>query len=66
MTAYEYKTVILEQKTLGNNQSKEAPVLEETLNREARAGWRFHQSLRPSIVVGEPDRVILIFEREQD
>ncbi len=65
MTAYEYKTVILEQKTLGNNQSKEAPVLEETLTGK-RAGWRFHQILRPSTVVGEPDRVILIFERELD
>lgn len=66
MSAYEYKTVILEQKALGNNQQDEAPILEETLNREARDGWRFHQVLRPSTVIGEPDRVILIFERELD
>lgn len=66
MTDYEYKTVILEQKALGNNRQDETPVLEETLNREARDGWRFHEILRPSTVIGEPDKVILIFEREQD
>ena len=65
MAKYEYKTITIEQKGWGLLSSREVPDLENTLNSEARNGWRFREALLPTAAGGDSDRVILIFEREQ-
>jgi hypothetical protein len=64
MQKYAYKTITLAQKGLGWFASRSIPELEETLNQEARLGWRLRELLMPSGAKGESDKVILIFERE--
>ena len=64
MAKYEYKTTTLEQKGLGLFKSREVPDLENTLNREAREGWRLREIILPSAAYGDSDRVIVVFERQ--
>ena len=66
MTKYEYKTITLEQKGLGLFKSREVPDLEIILNQEGRNGWRFREVIQPSGAFGESDKVIVVFEREQN
>ena len=63
MNKYQYKTITLKQKGLGLFTSRKVPDLEAVLNREGLAGWRLHNSILPSGIFGESDRVILVFER---
>ena len=65
VATYEYKTITLEQKGMGLLTSRKVPDLENVLNREGRDGWRLREVILPSGALGESDRVIVIFEREQ-
>lgn len=65
MGNYEYKTVKIKLKGSGFFGSREAPALEDTLNREGENGWRLCSQIQPSGGFGEATSLILIFERER-
>ncbi len=64
MKKYEYKTITIAQKGCGIFRSREIPDLESNLNREGKDGWRLCETILPSGIFGESDKVILVFERE--
>ena len=66
MGRFEYKTITIRQKGLGLFRSRKVPELENTLNSEARDGWRLREILVPSGFLGEADNVILVLERKSE
>jgi hypothetical protein len=45
--------------------SREAPDLEDALNREGKNGWRLRETFMLSGALGESDKIILIIEKEK-
>ena len=66
MDRFEYKAITIRQKGLGLLTARKVPELENTLNREARDGWRLRELLVPSGNLGQSDKVILVLERRSE